>query len=235
MKRAVRAVMFDLDGTLLDTVADLHAAACAMLIDAGLPPLALADTRRFIGRGIPNLVKRCLTHACGTPPTQAEWDTQVAVFRQHYRRTSGQHTTIYPGVVETLTKLSARVPLACVTNKSAEFTEPLLASMGLAPYFQRVVSGDTLPHKKPHPQPLQHVCQHFGVPPHAALMIGDSGNDIAAARAAGCPVFCVPYGYNEGEPVRAEDCDALITDLTDALSRLELPPLATHAQGLQPS
>ena len=230
-KLAVRAVMFDLDGTLLDTAADLHEAANRMLRDAGLAPLSRESVTGFVGRGIPNLVKRCLTGARGQAPTEAEWEARVASFRAHYRVVNGAHTVAYPGVLETLQALrAAAVPIVCVTNKSAEFSEPLLAKTGLAPYFKCVVSGDTLPHKKPHPAPLLHVCEQLGTPPEHTLMIGDSGNDIAAARAAGCPVFCVPYGYNEGVAVRAEDCDALLAAMPDALALIELPPSANIAR-----
>lgn len=230
MKRfPVRAVLFDLDGTLLDTLPDLHEAANRMLAGAGLPPSSFDAVKSYVGRGIPNLVKRCLTGACGVEPTEAEWQTRVEEFRAHYRSTNGQNTRLYPGVIDTLQTLcDAGLPLACVTNKSAEFSEPLLQQMGIAPYLKFTVSGDTLPHKKPHPAPLLHAFEKLGIAPADAVLIGDSGNDIAAARAAGCAVFCVPYGYNEGVPVRAQDCDALIRTLPDAVPLIELPSSA-HA------
>ena len=107
--------------------------------------------------------------------------------------------------------------LGCITNKLARFTGPLLESSGLAPYFDIVLSGDSLPEKKPHPMPLLHAADFFGLPPQRVLLIGDSRNDVLAARAAACPVFCVPYGYNHGEPVDGLDLDAVIATLPDAL------------------
>ena len=112
---------------------------------------------------------------------------------------------------------STGLPLAVVTNKPAAFTGPLLERMGLSGYFTAVVSGDTTPHRKPHPAPLQHACEQMGTSPENNLHIGDSRHDIETARNAGSAVFCVPYGYNEGEPVRAADCDVLVLTLVEAL------------------
>lgn len=118
---------------------------------------------------------------------------------------------------EGLAALRARtVPLACVTNKAERFTLPLLRRMEIDSYFAIVVAGDTLPQKKPDPLPLMHVCRHFGIAPRDMLMIGDSVNDAIAARAAGCPVFCVSYGYNEGTDVRELDVDAIVSTLFEA-------------------
>ncbi|MEY3201953.1 MAG: hypothetical protein RIR70_1503 [Pseudomonadota bacterium] len=229
-KYPVRAVMFDLDGTLLDTLPDLAHAANAMLAEAALPALPYEAVKSFVGRGIPNLVKRCLTAQLNDAPPEAFHARMVDVFRRHYAAVNGRHTVVYPGVQDTLSRLQQEgLPLACVTNKSAEFSEPLLAAMGLKDYFQQVISGDTLPHKKPHPLPIIHACGQLGVAVSQALLVGDSGNDIAAARAAGCAVFCVPYGYNEGVPVRAQDCDVLLADMPDLFSHLDLPPSARAA------
>jgi len=231
MKRlSVRAVMFDLDGTLLDTLPDLAHAAHAMLRRAGLPPITDDAVKSYVGRGIPNLVKRCLTGASGSAPDEAFLASMVTIFREEYRTVNGRHTRPYPGVLDTLQRLRhAGLPMACVTNKSAEFAEPLLAGQGLLQYFEVVVSGDTLAHKKPHPAPVLHACEALGEAPHHAMLVGDSGNDIAAARAAGCKVACVPYGYNEGVPVRAEECDALLHSLPDVLTLIDLPPAAQNA------
>jgi phosphoglycolate phosphatase len=128
------------------------------------------------------------------------------------------HSKPYPAVMQGLNSMrDAGFKLGCVTNKAARFTEPLLKNSGLAPYFNIVVSGDTLPEKKPHPLPLLHSAKFFGVPVTGMLMIGDSLSDTLAARAAGCPVFCVPYGYNHGKPVNGLDLDEVIPDLPAAL------------------
>ncbi len=219
----VRAVLLDLDGTLLDTVLDLHAAGNAMLRDLGRPEVPIGDIRAYVGRGIPNLVKRLLAgrlEAADDPaPPPAE---PLDSFRRHYAETNGHAAAPYPGVMAGLEALrAAGMPLACITNKAAAFTEPLLARTGLAPYFSAVVSGDTLPRQKPDPMPLVWACGRLGVSPADALMVGDSVHDFHAARAAGCRVFLVPYGYNEGRDVRKLEADAIVANLAAAASRIE--------------
>jgi len=212
----VKAVTIDLDGTLLDTIPDLAAAANLMLRELERPPLGEALVRTFVGKGIQNLVERVLAEAfdgaaAGLLP-QA-----LPIYERCYESVNGRHTTIYPGVVQGLDVLRAGgFELACVTNKSTRFTLPLLAHVGLAPYFREVVAGDTLPRKKPDPMPLTHACERLGVTPRHMLVIGDSVNDAQAARAAGCPVFCVDYGYNEGRDVRELDIDAIVSSLIEA-------------------
>ena len=221
-KLMVKAVMLDLDGTLLDTAGDIAAAANAMLLELGQPGCNVEQVRRYIGRGIPNLVKRCLAGRLDAaddpqpPPAQA-----LASFWRHYGATNGREATVYPGVVEGLRRMSDMgLRLACITNKATDFTLPLLASSELAAWFEVVVCGDTLTKNKPDPMQLHHVCQLFSIQPALALLIGDSANDVRAARSAGCPVFCVPYGYNEGRDVRELDCDAIVQSVDEAASCL---------------
>ena len=211
----VRAVTIDLDGTLLDTIPDLAAASNAMLSELGRPTLDVELIRTFVGKGIARLVERTLDAAGVTDePTRTR---AHEVFDRHYQALNGRHTTLYPGVKEALDTFRAEsIPLACITNKAGRFTTPLLAMAGLASYFETVVAGDTLAQKKPHPAPLLHAAEHFRIAPGEMLMIGDSVNDTQAARAAGCPVFCVTYGYNEGGNVRDLDTDALIGSLVEA-------------------
>lgn len=213
----VRAVLIDLDGTLLDTIPDLAAAANLMLAEFGRPPLEETLIRAFVGKGIPKLVERVLAAAFNGTTDPALHDSALPLYERHYEGVNGAHTAIYPGVIEGLDALRAQdLPLACVTNKSARFTLPLLERMALRPYFSEVVAGDALPRKKPDPDQLLHACGKFGVAPREMLMIGDSVNDARAARAAGCPVFCVTYGYNEGADVRELDVDAIVDSLTEA-------------------
>lgn len=213
----VKAVTIDLDGTLLDTIPDLAAAANLMLCDLGKPPLAVARLRTFVGKGLHRFVERTLVDAVGGIVTQPLLQQALESFERHYIAENGRHTTMYPGVRDGLDKLrEQRFPLACVTNKSTRFTLPLLGKVGLAPYFDTVVAGDTLARKKPDPEPLLHACEALRVEPACMLMIGDSINDTQAARAAGCPVFCVTYGYSEGHDVRELDSDALIDSIADA-------------------
>ena len=211
-----RSVTFDLDGTLLDTITDLAEACQLMLAEIGEPPRTQAEVHSFVGKGLAVLVERCLTHA--EPPSAERLRVAIASFRRHYAAVNGRQTRIYPGVGEGLAAWrESGVKMGVVTNKPAEFTEILLERMGLVAHFDAIVSGDTTAHRKPHPEPILHACRLFAVPPAHNLHIGDSQNDIEAARAAGCPVFCVPYGYNEGAPVRAQDCDGLVEDLEAAL------------------
>ena len=214
----IRAALIDLDGTLLDTAPDLAAAANAMLRERGRADCDIDAIRAYIGRGIPNLVKRCLARdlAAADDPAPPPADA-LASFRRHYAARNGRHAAVYPGVVEGLRRMKdGGLRLACVTNKATAFTVPLLAQTGLAGWFELVVCGDTLAKSKPDPMPIEHICRRFAVAPAEALLVGDSTNDVSAARAAGCHVFCVPYGYNEGHDVRELGCDAIVATLEDA-------------------
>ena len=213
----VRAVTIDLDGTLLDTIPDLAAAANEMLRELARPALDEALVRTFVGKGIQNLVERVVAAAFDGSADGALVARALGIYERCYAAVNGRHTTLYPGVREGLDTLQALgLPLACVTNKSTRYTLPLLDHVRLARYFEVVVAGDTLERKKPDPAPLLHVCARFGIAPGDMLMIGDSVNDAQAARAAGCPVFCVPYGYNEGHDVRELDIDAIVGSLVEA-------------------
>jgi phosphoglycolate phosphatase len=222
---AARAVLLDLDGTLLDTALDLHAAACAMLRDLGRPELPVAAIRAYVGRGIPNLVKRVLAGALEAADDPAPpMPEALASFRKHYARENGRNASPFPGVMQGLATLKAKgFPLAVITNKAEAFTLPLLHSTGLAPFFDCVVSGDVLPRAKPDAMPLVWACGRLDVSPADTVMVGDSVHDFQAGRAAGCRVFLVPYGYNEGRDVRELDCDAIVQTLEDAAQRLSYP------------
>ena len=213
----IRAAMIDLDGTLLDTIADLTVATNEMRVALDLAPLPEARVRAFIGKGLAKLVKRALTDDLDGAPDAALFARGQAVFHEHYAAVNGRHTTVYPGVREGLEALRTMgLPLACVTNKAERYARPLLAQQGLAGFFGLLVGGDTLPLRKPDPAPLLHACRIFGVEPPAMLMVGDSHNDVDAARAAGCPVFCVSYGYSEGVDVRTLGVDAIVNSLMEA-------------------
>jgi phosphoglycolate phosphatase len=222
MDRAVKAVLIDLDGTLLDTVLDLHAAANGMLADLGRPPVSVEAIRAYVGRGIPNLVKRVLAGAREAaddpaPPPSAALES----FKRHYAHFNGRAARPFPGVLEGLEALRRLgLPLGVITNKAQDFTLPLLERTGLMPYFAVTVAGDMLPKSKPDPMPLIWACGRLNVSPADTLMIGDSVHDFHAARAAGCQVFLVPYGYNEGQDVRALAADAIVGSLLEAAQRL---------------
>lgn len=214
----VRAVLFDLDGTLLDTVPDLHAAVCAMLADLGRPALPEEAVRSYVGRGIANLVKRALAGSLDVAEDDAPAPPDaLASFRRHYARENGRRTQFFPGVCEGLEAIrAAGLPMAVITNKAEAFTRPLLEMTRLAEFFSVVVSGDNLPRHKPDPMSLVWACGRLGVSPADALFIGDSVNDFLAARAACCRVFLLPYGYNEGRDVRELDCDAIVPTIVSA-------------------
>ncbi|HEU0282496.1 MAG TPA: phosphoglycolate phosphatase [Gallionella sp.] len=214
---SVQAIVVDLDGTLLHTAPELAGAANRMLRDMDYAPVSQELLASYIGNGIGWLVKRALTGDMHATPDAALYEHALPIFEKHYNELL-LGSKPYRGVIEGLEAMcAASFRLGCITNKAARFTGPLLEGTGLAKYFEIVVSGDTLPEKKPHPLPLLHAAKFFGAPIEQLLLIGDSLNDTLAARAAGCPVFCVPYGYNHGEPVENLDTDAVIADLPAAL------------------
>ncbi len=218
----VKAILFDLDGTLLDTVGDIANAANMMRASLGFAPLEPALIRTFVGKGIPNLVSKSLKDAVGeVGPTALK--VAVANFERQYEKCFGDSSIPFPGVIDGLNALRSKgFRLGCVTNKVEKFTLPLLEKTGLSAYFEITVSGDSLPEKKPHPLPLKHAAEYFGCTPAEMVLIGDSMNDAEAARAAGSPVFIVPYGYNEGQELRGLDCDAFIDDVPAALKFVKL-------------
>lgn len=213
----LKAVVIDLDGTLLDTAPDLADAAIAMAADLGLPAITLDEVKTYIGNGVSRLVKRVLTRDMHAEPDPALFTQALPIYEKHYAAGVSRKSRPFPGVVEGLQALKAMgVHLACITNKAERFTHPLLKDTGLFDSFELILSGDTLPEKKPSPLPLLHACVVFDCQPGELLLIGDSLNDTQAARAAGCPVFCVPYGYNRGRPVAELDLDAVVPSLRDA-------------------
>ncbi|HEX6318755.1 MAG TPA: phosphoglycolate phosphatase [Burkholderiales bacterium] len=215
-----RAVLLDLDGTLLDTAPDLAAAANAMLAERGLAPLPAATIRDFIGRGIPSLVERCLA-AAGLALPRERLEPALRSFGAHYTRLNGGASRPFPGVAQGLERMrAASLPLACVTNKASAFTAPLLEKTGLAPFFDAVVTSDQVGRRKPHPEPLLQACRALGVAPGEAAVVGDSANDAEAARAAGCRVLLVSYGYSEGRDVRSLDSDGVVATLGEAAELL---------------
>jgi phosphoglycolate phosphatase len=218
----IAAVLFDLDGTLLDTVGDIALALRRAFADHGLDAPPQAAVRTMIGRGAPMLVER----ADAALQLGLAADKKALIlerFFHHYGRlqeTDECAAEPFPGARECLRELhAAGVPLAVVTNKQQSFAQGLLNRLDLAPYVQIVVGGDTCERRKPDPQPLQWAAQQLQADDTRTLMVGDSVNDVKAARAAGMPVVCVPYGYNEGQDSRLLPCDAFVETL-DQLPRL---------------
>jgi phosphoglycolate phosphatase len=211
------AVIVDLDGTMVDTLGDFELALAASLAEIGLPPVPRAFIARTVGKGSRHLLTEVLRHLGQQGPGDAAVDRLWAAYQRHYLAINGQASTVYPGVVEGLTRLrSAGLRLACLTNKPGAFARPLLAAKGLDVHFDAVFGGDAFARTKPDPLPLLETCRALGTRPPRTLMVGDSSNDARAARAAGCPVVLVRYGYNHGDPVEAAGADALV-DRLDAL------------------
>lgn len=213
----IKAVVIDLDGTLLDTAPDLAHAAELMMAELGLPCPSLETISTYIGNGVSRLVKRVLTGDMDAEPDAALFEKAITSYNRHYSANVSLHSRPFEGVVEGLQAFKAMgLHVACITNKAEIFTHPLLKDTGLFDYFELILSGDTLPRRKPDPLPLLHACEVFKVKPAELLLIGDSLNDTQAARAAGSPVFCVPYGYNRGRPVAELDLDAVVPSLAVA-------------------
>jgi len=216
-------VLFDLDGTLIETAPEIGDAVNDTLAQFGLPAVTQAQVDRWIGHGTRELLVQALAHARGTSVDAVRMAADLPAIAQafdgHYQRRCGTRSRPYPHVREVLQALRSRgVRLAVVTNKEGRYTHTVLAAHGLQPLFDRVVSGDTLPTKKPDPAGVRSCLAQFGVPPARALFVGDSSIDVATARNAGVPVWALPYGYNMGQPIEASGADRVIADFRQLLS-----------------
>jgi len=219
------AAIVDLDGTMVDTLGDFVVALNLMLDDLSLTHVTAKNVESMVGKGSEHLIRSTLRHVRGSEADEALCDAAWQHYTRYYLAINGQHSAVYPGVIEGLEALRAQgLRLACLTNKPNDFAKPLLAAKGLAGYFDFVFGGDAFERKKPDPLPLQKTCEALGTSPARTLMIGDSSNDAQAARAAGCPVVLVTYGYNHGEPIQGVDADAFI----DSLAELKQPYPATR-------
>jgi phosphoglycolate phosphatase len=217
---SIDAAIVDLDGTMVDTLGDFVAALHAMLADLGLPAVDTAAVGRMVGKGSEHLIHAVLRHvgALDTLYPQA-----YVRYQHHYLEINGQHSAVYDGVIAGLQAMRERGwRLACLTNKPTAFAWPLLAQKGLDGFFEVVFGGDAFERKKPDPLPLLKTCEALGTVPARTLMVGDSSNDAQAARAAGCPVVLVSYGYNHGEPVHHVDADAVVDSLTELAGKATL-------------
>ena len=217
-----RAVVIDLDGTLLDTVADLAAAVNLMLAELGRATLPEAVVASYVGKGAEVLVHRALGGGLDARADAALFARGHVAFLRHYEAENGRHARPYDGVHEGLAAMRAMgLRLACVTNKPQAFADPLLERCGMRHAFELVLGGDALPAKKPDPLPMLHAARALGAEPGEVVAIGDSVNDALAARAAGMPVLAVPYGYNEGRDVGTLDVDGIVGSLLEAAARID--------------
>ena len=207
----IQAAIIDLDGTMVDTLGDFDAVLNTVLQELGLRSVRREFLGRTIGKGSEHLIRSTLAEVGAG---EALYERTWALYQQRYLEVNGDHSAVFPGVVEGLTRLRARGwKLACLTNKPNAFAVPLLHSKGLAGFFDAVFGGDAFERKKPDPLPLLKTCEALGTLPARTLMVGDSSNDVRAARAAGCPVVLVSYGYNHGEPVAAAGADRVIDQI----------------------
>ena len=210
---ALDAVIVDLDGTMVDTVGDFEVALRLTLSDLGFAPVGREFVLHTIGKGSEHLITQVLKQA-GAPANL--YEQAWARYQHHYLAINGQHSHVYAGVVQGLQVLRSQgLRLACLTNKPTAFARPLLKEKGLDTYFEHAFGGDAFLRKKPDPLPLLETCKALGTAPSRTLMLGDSSNDAAAARAAGCPVVLVSYGYNHGQSVLEAGADAVVDSLAE--------------------
>lgn len=198
----IKAVAFDLDGTLIDSVPDLAAATSAALQELNLPLCTQDQVRSWVGNGAEMLMRRALSFALNTAVSDERLAACMPRFMHFYQQNLQQHSRLYDDVESVLQQLfSAGFQLAIVTNKPHEFTVPLLKAFKLDRYFSMVLGGDSLLKMKPDPMPLTHILQQWQLKPEQLLMVGDSKNDILAAKAAGIASIGLTYGYNYGEDI----------------------------------
>lgn len=209
-----KAVLIDLDGTLVDSVPDLANAIDQMMLQLAMPARGIDAVTQWIGNGADRLVKRALVNSMEGEPSEALLQKALPLFEVAYAANNGKHSYLYDGVEVGLSYLHQQgYRLGCVTNKPIAFTLPLLEAMGIADFFDVTIGGDQVERIKPDPQPLLMAAEELRVDPKQAVMLGDSVSDVMAARAAGMPIICVSYGYNHGQDIRSHDPDAVIDSL----------------------
>jgi phosphoglycolate phosphatase len=214
--RRPEMVLIDVDGTLVDSVPDLAYCVDSMMEQLGLPVRGEEKVRQWVGNGVERLVRRALVGQLEGEPDQVLFEQAYAIFLQLYKVNTSVRSHLYPGVQAGLDWLKQQgFKLGCVTNKAEQFTLPLLRDLGVYDYFSIVISGDTLPKKKPDPLPLLHAAEFFKVAPSKSLMLGDSISDVKAARAAGFQVVCMSYGYNHGTDIRTATPDEVIDSMEE--------------------
>ena len=227
----LKAIAFDLDGTLIDSVPDLAAATQATLLELDLPSCTEGQVRTWVGNGARVLMSRALSFALNREVEQDELDNAMPKFMLHYQENLQQHSQLYPDVKSVLEQLSKLdYPLAIVTNKPHEFTIPLLEAFEIRHYFSSILSGDSLAKMKPDPMPLTHLLSHWQLQPNELLMVGDSKNDILAAKAAGITSIGLTYGYNYGEDIGLSDPDAVCEQFSEIMTLVNSSHKATEQE-----
>ena len=212
-----KLIMIDVDGTLVDSVPDLAYCIDEMMQKLGLQKCGETKVRHWVGNGVPKLVERALTGELEGRPIEEVFDIAYPIFLDLYEDNTAQRSYLYDGVREGLDYLKSQgYQLGCVTNKSEQFTHPLLKVLCIFNDFKIIISGDTLAKRKPDPMPLLYCAEHFNLKPEECLILGDSVSDVKAARAAGFDIICMSYGYNHGNDIADENPDLVI----DSMSQL---------------
>jgi phosphoglycolate phosphatase len=212
-----KLIMIDVDGTLVDSVPDLAYCIDEMMQKLGLQKWGEDKVRHWVGNGVPKLVERALSGKLEGRPIKEVFDVAYPIFLDLYEDNTAERSYLYDGVREGLDYLKSQgYQLGCVTNKSEQFTHPLLKVLGIFNDFKIIISGDTLAKRKPDPMPLLYCAEHFNLKPEECLMLGDSVSDVKAARAAGFDIICMSYGYNHGNDIGDENPDLVI----DSMSQL---------------
>jgi phosphoglycolate phosphatase len=215
-------VLIDVDGTLVDSVPDLAYCVDRMMEQLDMPVRGESAVRQWVGNGVERLVRRALINQLDGEPEEALFEKAMPIFMDLYAENTSGRSSLYPGVAEGVAYLKqAGFRLGCVTNKAEQFTVPLLKDLGIYDNFEVVVSGDTLPKKKPDPMPLLHAAEVMGVKAEQSMMLGDSMSDVKAARAAGFQIVCMSYGYNHGIDIRDSNPDAVIDSMAELQGLLE--------------
>ena len=209
-------IMIDVDGTLVDSVPDLAWCVDETLKQIGMRPHGEEVVRNWVGNGVVRLMERAIANDLDAPHDEAIFEKAMPIFIDLYAENTSKRSVLYPGVNEGLDYLkSLDLKIGCITNKNEQFTHPILKDLGLWDYFEIVISGDTLPKKKPDPLPLLHGAKQLGAKPENSLMLGDSTSDVKAARAAGFDIICMSYGYNHGVDIRESRPDAVIDSFVE--------------------
>lgn len=216
MQFSPKLIMIDVDGTLVDSVPDLAYCVDELMHFMVRKPWGEAKVRQWVGNGVPKLVERSLTGELEAEVNQDDYQKAYPKFLELYKENTSKRSNLYDGVLEGLDYLQNKgYTLGCVTNKAEAFTHPLLKDLGIFDRFELIISGDTLPKKKPDPLPLLHAAKHFAIKPEDCLMLGDSISDVKAARAAGFKIICMSYGYNHGEDIKEQNPDLVIDSMSE--------------------
>lgn len=223
-KLAIDTVLFDLDGTLVDSMPELAYCSNQSLDEMGRATLPIETLSTFVGKGLDRLIIRFLANDINASSVEPELFKQAkAIFNRHYHANNGVFSELYPKVIETLQRLQDRgFKLAVVTNKAMEFTIPLLEKKGISHYVNVVVGGDSCAHKKPHPAPILLALEQLNSTVDSAVFVGDSLNDAQAAEAAGLPCLILPYGYNEGQAISKPESGDLVKDMMAVIDWIEI-------------